>query len=123
MGGCRQPYACSGARPLTRNGGLFCRPRLPHCLFDRTLSASTSLDMKRILLLIAFAASAAFAAVEINKPIAELTLKDGRTLKNVVFVSYSSSAIMAKWEGGRGTIPYDALPADVGEAVKMMRAP
>src|SRR5687767_10031984 len=77
--------------------------------------------MKRILLVIALAASTSFAVVDISKPIAELVLKDGRTLKNVVFVSYSTSAIMARWEGGRGTISYDVLPVDVGDSVKKMR--
>jgi hypothetical protein len=66
--------------------------------------------MKKFFLLVVLAASAAFAAVDLNKPIVELTLKDGRILKNVVLVSYATSAVMAKWDGGRGTIAYDQFP-------------
>jgi len=77
--------------------------------------------MKIIFAFFAIAASAALGAIDLGKPIAELKLNDGRTIKNVVFVSYSSSAIMAKWDGGRGTIAYEALPTDIAAAASSMR--
>jgi len=66
--------------------------------------------MKRFVLLLAFVVCSAFADVDLNKTIAELPLKDGRSLKNVVLVSYSPSVVMAKWDGGRGTIAYEQFP-------------
>lgn len=75
----------------------------------------------RGFLAFAFAHTALVAAVDLTKPVGELTLRDGRTLKNVSFIGYSPTAIVAKWDGGRGTISYDALPADVATAAKAMR--
>ena len=62
------------------------------------------------------------AAVDLNKPIAELKLKDGRALKNVQIVAFASSAVTAKWDGGRGTIAYDLFPAEYGEILADRRA-
>lgn len=79
------------------------------------------MKMTRLLFAFVVAGSFAFAAVDINKPIAELTLKDGRLLKSVEIVSFASSSVMAKWEGGRGTIPYDSFPAEYKDALVKMR--
>ncbi len=65
--------------------------------------------MKFLLWLLAFALCAA-AEPDLRRPIAEVSLKDGRTLKNVSIVSFASASVMAKWDGGRGTIAYDAFP-------------
>ena len=60
--------------------------------------------------------SVAFAADQprtLDRQIAELELKDGRVLKNVQVVGYAEKSLSAKWEGGRGTIPFTMLPPDL----------
>jgi hypothetical protein len=42
--------------------------------------------------------------------IADLKLKDGQELHNVTIVAFGTSTVMAKWDGGRGTIRNDDLP-------------
>ena len=69
--------------------------------------------MKTIRLMLALISATLFAAVDIAKPIAELKLKDGRTLKNVTIVTFNASYVMAKWDGGRGTIRYEQMPDDL----------
>lgn len=76
--------------------------------------------MKLVCLFLAICA-AAVAAVDLDKPVAELRLKDGRVLKNVTIVSYATSAITARWDGGRGTIAYDQLPDDVRSAAEKLQ--
>ncbi len=44
------------------------------------------------------------------KTFTDLTLKDGQVLHNVTIVAIGSTTVMAKWDGGRGTIPIDNLP-------------
>jgi hypothetical protein len=50
------------------------------------------------------------AQYELNRPIAELRLKDGTVLHGVTFVSVGASSITGKWDGGRGSIPLAQLP-------------
>jgi len=57
------------------------------------------------------------AAYELNRPIAELRLKDGTVLHGVTFVSAGGSSITGKWEGGRGSIPLALLPDEVRAAL------
>lgn len=76
--------------------------------------------MKTLALLLLFAA-AVFAAPNLNKPIAELKLNNGRVLKNVEIISYASSAVMAKWEGGRGTLRYEDFPDEYQTALATER--
>ncbi len=64
----------------------------------------------------------ASADADLTHPIAALVLKDGRRLKNAMFVSYSSTGVMAKWDGGRGTIMFDDLPANIAEKAKLLRS-
>ena len=64
----------------------------------------------------------ASADADLTHPIAELVLKDGRRLKNAMFVSYSSTGVMAKWDGGRGTIMFDDLPEPIASKAKQLRA-
>ena len=45
----------------------------------------------------------------------EIRLADGAVLKNVVVVSYGAKNLMAKWDGGRGTIALADLPAPLRE--------
>ena len=60
-----------------------------------------------------FALSRLSGAIGPGSRIEELELQDGSVLKNVTFVSFGTGTVMAKWEGGRGTIAYILLPADV----------
>lgn len=53
----------------------------------------------------------------VTKPIAELRLKDGQKLKNVLLISYAESAAMARWDGGRGTIAYINMPDELVRAI------
>lgn len=48
----------------------------------------------------------------------ELTLKDGEVLHNVTIVAVGSSTVMARWDGGRGTIRIDNLPEGIVPAVR-----
>lgn len=47
---------------------------------------------------------------------ADLTLKDGTVLHNVTIVGFGSTTVMAKWDGGRGTIRIDNLPEGIAPA-------
>lgn len=58
--------------------------------------------MKRVLCSFLFTVLSAFAA--------DVTLKDGTLLKNVKVVSYAESAVVLKWEGGAGSVPYENWP-------------
>lgn len=55
--------------------------------------------------------------VDLTQPVAELRLRDGKVLKNVKFVSFATSAAMARWEGGMGAIAYNTLPDSILGAV------
>jgi pimeloyl-ACP methyl ester carboxylesterase len=61
------------------------------------------------------------APVDLAVPIPSLALKDGRVLHNVVIVGVGSSTVMARWDGGRGTIGLDVLPEDVRSAAELKR--
>jgi hypothetical protein len=97
----------------------------------RITSISMRPDCRRTLtlsfILCALWSAAAFgapaAATLIGKPIATLGLTDGRVLHNVVIVGFSSTAVMARWDGGRGTIMFDVLPADVRSLVEQSQHP
>jgi len=68
-----------------------------------------------LLMLLPFFAAPCFSAdLVLNRLFPMVVLKDGRVLKNVTFVASGSSTAMAKWDGGRGTIPLDLLPDDLG---------
>ncbi len=54
---------------------------------------------------------------------AELDLKDGQVLHNVTIVAFGSSTVMAKWDGGRGTIRIDNLPDGIVPAANRAKAP
>lgn len=53
-----------------------------------------------------------FAATMFAAPIPELVMQDGRVLKNVEFISYNPTVVVAKWEGGRGFLKYEDFPAE-----------
>ena len=57
------------------------------------------------------------AQFELQRPIAELRLKDGTVLHDVTFVSVGASSITGKWNGGRGSIPLVQLPDEVRAAL------
>jgi hypothetical protein len=50
-----------------------------------------------------------------------VTLKDGTVLNSVTIISAGERVVMAKWQGGRGTIPIADLPADIQKAIEPMR--
>lgn len=77
--------------------------------------------MPRLLFFLLIASASIFGAVDVSKPISSISLRDGRVLKDVQIVSFASTAIMAKWEGGRGTISYDLLPAEITDAIAPLR--
>lgn len=61
--------------------------------------------------------------LDVRSVIPELQLKDGQTLRNVKFVDYGATLLMARWDGGRGTISYDTLPDDWMGAVRSYLRP
>lgn len=75
--------------------------------------------MRRILQLVLTAALA--CAAPPHDLIPHIKLEDGRELKNFQIVSFASTAVMAKWEGGRGTVPYEKLPKHLRAAAEKQR--
>ena len=70
-----------------------------------------------ILFILGMLCSVGYAAsYTIGTVITELKLKDGRTLHNVTVLRADTSLVMAKWEGGRGTINSALLPDEVRTA-------
>ena len=59
--------------------------------------------------------------IDLKSPLPTVVLKDGRTLHNLKIVSFGGATIMAKWEGGRGTIAYAALPDEVRKVAELSR--
>lgn len=62
------------------------------------------------------------AATKLGDVLPTVVLSDGTILHNVKIVSFGNVAVMAKWDGGRGTIPYDALPPEIRQAVEPKKA-
>lgn len=69
------------------------------------------------LLLLPIAPPTGAGEFNVTRPIPEVRLKDGKTLKNVLLISYAESAAMARWDGGRGTIAYGNMPDDLVKAI------
>jgi hypothetical protein len=68
----------------------------------------------RAALAFVFFCSAAFCGIPgVSSPLPELRLNDGTLLHSVEFISFGSTTLMARWDGGRGTIKYSDLPPDV----------
>lgn len=67
--------------------------------------------------------SARLAADDPVVALAEVKLKDGRTLHSVKIVGYARSVVTARWDGGRGTIAYDAFPPEVEATLESHRPP
>lgn len=61
------------------------------------------------------------APVNLGEPIPTLVLKDGRVLNDLKIISYGSSTVMARWDGGQGTIAYTAFPDAVRQAAEARR--
>ena len=40
----------------------------------------------------------------------DVTLQNGKLLKNFEILNYGANVVTAKWEGGKGTVPYTQLP-------------
>jgi len=90
---------------------------LPHSAEMKSAGERVRLDVLPVLLavgILALGPSVGRAAqYELNRPIAELRLKDGTVLHAVTFVSVGASSITGKWEGGRGAIPLALLPDEM----------
>ncbi len=71
-----------------------------------------------VLFSVAVMPCARATGIDVKAPIPELRLTDGTVLHNVVLVSYATSAAMAKWDGGRGTIQYANMPPDLLAALR-----
>lgn len=74
--------------------------------------------MKGLLLALALAALPAVAGVDLGSEFSALTLKDGRVLTRVRIVRYSEQVVMARWDGGAGTLAYSNLPDSVLAAIE-----
>jgi hypothetical protein len=72
-------------------------------------------------LAIAIACVAYASEVDLNRPIPSLTLRNGKVLQDVTLVSFSATAVMAKWNGGRGTIAYDDFPSAYQKSLERVR--
>jgi hypothetical protein len=57
----------------------------------------------------------------VSSPISELQLNNGAVLRSVEFISFGSATLMAKWDGGRGTIRYDQLPASIDSQIRSFK--
>ncbi|MBS0664355.1 MAG: retroviral-like aspartic protease family protein [Verrucomicrobia bacterium] len=74
--------------------------------------------MKRLLLALVLFTLPAMAAVDLNRELPQLALKDGRVLSRVRIVRYSEQVVMARWDGGAGTLAYANLPDPVIAAIE-----
>lgn len=78
--------------------------------------------MKNVLTLVLILAAVGMAAVpNPYPPISSLTLRDGTILKSVEIVSFATDVVMARWEGGRGTINYALFPDEWQEVIQKAR--
>lgn len=78
--------------------------------------------MRRLLQLVClFAAASAFAASPHDR-IPLIKLEDGRELRNFEIVSFGTNVVMAKWEGGRGTVRFTELPKELRESLDRYRS-
>ncbi len=73
--------------------------------------------MKRLLLVLFALAAQLPAEVDLNRALPEVTLKDGRVLREVAIVGYSEHAVMARWAGDQGTLAYADLPVWLNTAI------
>ena len=88
--------------------------------------------MKKLRLIVAFSLAAICGGwapaqektppIDLKSPLPTVVLKDGRTLHNLRIVSFGGATIMAKWDGGRGTIAYAALPDEVRKEMEFIFA-
>jgi len=87
--------------------------------------------MKKLRLIVAFSLAAICGGwapaqektppIDLKSPLPTVVLKDGRTLHNLKIVSFGGATIMAKWDGGRGTLAYAALPDEVRKVAELSR--
>lgn len=60
---------------------------------------------------------------ELAAVIPALHLKDGRVLAHVRIVAFADKTVMAKWDGGMGTIAYVILPDSIRALAESQRPP
>ena len=75
----------------------------------------------RLFLFSAFLISSVIAQPNLNHRISELKLRDGRVLEDVQVTGFASAAVIARWNGGRGTIPYELFPAEYESVLSSIR--
>jgi len=81
-----------------------------------------SLALRAVALVVCLTCSAAFGELpDVYGVVPELQLRDGRILQNVKFAAFGASTVMAKWDGGRGTIKYADLPEEYQKAMYPLR--
>ena len=61
------------------------------------------------------------SSIDLKTVFPTIVLKNGEILHHVRIFSFGSSTIMAKWDGGSGTIAYDALPEEMRKAAKLRK--
>ncbi len=59
--------------------------------------------------------------VNLRDPLPNVALRDGRILHNVRIVGFGNTTVVARWEGGRGTIAYDQLPDEIRKAAELSK--
>lgn len=74
-----------------------------------------------LLLLARLQAADTPGAVDLGATLPTVELTDGRILQNVRIVGFGSTAVMARWDGGRGTLAYGLLPEDLRRAAEGKR--
>jgi hypothetical protein len=79
----------------------------------RSLPQVTSIRVKTILAILVLLGLTAYTYANINAPISEITLTNGKTYKNFEIRGFTENVFSAKWDGGRGTFPYRLLPDDL----------
>ncbi|HWA27841.1 MAG TPA: hypothetical protein VG734_19455 [Lacunisphaera sp.] len=82
--------------------------------------------MKRFLTLLcglALGLSVIATDIDLSKPVPEIRLRDGKTIRHVTVMSFGNSSFTAKWQGGRGIVAYSNLPDDVREQFESKRPP
>jgi len=66
-------------------------------------------------------AAADTAPIDVDAVIPRITLSDGRTLTHLQIITFGTRTVMAKWDGGRGTILYSLLPDNIRAITELYR--
>jgi hypothetical protein len=82
-----------------------------------------NMEITRLIavLLLGAVLPATYGSDRASARIDELKLTNGTTLHDVEFVSFGTNTVMARWNGGKGTIAYSNLPASVLDKIAALR--